>query len=407
MNRVDCAELDTRDALAPLRRLFALPDGVVYLDGNSLGPLPKATQARLSDVVAREWGQGLIRSWNDAGWIDLSPRIGDKIARLIGAAPGEVAVADSTSVNLYKALCAAADLVPGRRVIVTERTNFPTDLYVAQSVARERGLTLRPVDAIADAIDHSVAVVLLTQVNYRTGELHAMAPVNRAARAAGALTVWDLSHSAGVLPIDVHADDADFAVGCGYKYLNGGPGAPAYVWAHPRHAGMVRQPLAGWFGHADPFAFVEEYAPARGIARFQCGTPPILSLAALECGVDTLLAAEPHGGVPALRQKSIALTDLFIALVGDAVPGLSLRTPRDGNARGSQVSYAFDGDGYAVTQALIARGVVGDFRAPDLLRFGFAPLTARYVDAWDAAQTLRTVIESGAWHEPHRRRQVT
>lgn len=420
--RTDCCALDAADALAPLRELFALPQGRVYLDGNSLGPLPKAALQRLSRVVAHEWGEGLIASWNDAGWIDLPRVAGDKVGRLIGAAPGEVVVADSTSISLYKALGAALDLArdhaPQRRVILTERHNFPTDLYMAGGLTRERGYTLRRADDLLAALDDDVAVVTLTQVDYRTGRLTAMAPVNRAAHEAGALTVWDLSHSAGIMPIALHgeapAEACDFAVGCGYKYLNGGPGAPAYLWVHPRHLARMQEkgmppPLPGWLGHADPFAFAEEYRPATGIARFQCGTPPILSLAAMECGVDAVLAAQPLGGLPTLRRKSQALTELFIALVDSrcAGLGLTLRTPRDPRSRGSQVSYAYEGDGYAVMQALIVRGVVGDFRAPDLLRFGFSPLFNRYADAFDACEALRAVLDGGAWRTPRARGRVT
>ena len=420
--RAEAQALDAADALAPLRDLFALPEGMVYLDGNSLGPLPKAASERMCDVVAREWGEGLICSWNDAGWIDLAQRTGDKIARVIGAGGGETIVADSTSINAYKALWTALDVVrardPARRTIVAEAGNFPTDLYIAQSVARERGLALRLVEraALAGALDASVAVLFLTHVDYRSGDVHDMAALDRAAHDAGGLAVWDLSHSAGALPVDVRGDGADFAVGCGYKYLNGGPGAPAYVWVHPAHLARLdetggAQPLAGWLGHRDPFAFAAQYAPAPGIARFACGTPPVLSLAALECGVDTLLAAQAHGGMPALRRKSIALTEAFAAGVEDRCAGLelTLRSPRDANLRGAQVSYAFAGDGYAVMQALIERGVVGDFRAPDLLRFGLAPLYTRFVDVFDAVEALREVLKTQAWrnHAGRSRRAVT
>jgi kynureninase len=415
VTRQDCLDLDAADVLAPLREQFALPAGVVYLDGNSLGPLPVAAAARVARVVEREWGEGLIRSWNDAGWIELGQRIGDKIARLVGAGPGETIVADSTSANLFKALCAALDLARGRNVVLTDEDNFPTDLYIAQSIADQRGLELRrvPASQIAARVDDSVAVVLLTQVNYRSGRLHAMAPLNRAAHAAGAVTLWDLSHSAGVVPIDLAADDADFAVGCGYKYLNGGPGAPAYLWAHPRHlarmdAEAMRQPLSGWLGHASPFDFSPDYRPAPGVARFLCGTPPVLSLAALECGIDTVLAAEPHGGVAALRRKSIALTDLFMTLVETRCEGqgLALATPRNPAERGSQVSFACEHDAYAVIQALIERGVIGDFRAPDLVRFGFSPLYTRFVDAWDAAVALHDVLAREAWRAPQHQRRA-
>jgi kynureninase len=415
--RDDCARRDRGDPLAALREQFAMPDGMIYLDGNSLGPLPRTAAARVQQVVSKEWGAGLIGSWNTAGWIDLPQRVGDRIARLVGAGAGELLVADSTSVNLYKVLCAALDLVrieaPARSVILSERGNFPTDLYIAESVARERGLELRLVDAgdLAARLDDSVAVLLLTHVNYRNGRMHDMTAHNRAAHAAGALTIWDLAHSAGAVPIDLkgggHSDAAaDFAVGCGYKYLNGGPGAPAFVWAHPaRTARMdalaLGQPLSGWLGHAAPFDFAPGYRPASGIARFACGTPPIVSLAALECGVDTVLAAEALGGMPALREKSLALTELCIELVDARCSGtgLVLRTPRDPALRGSQVSYSREEGAYAIMQALISRGVIGDFRAPDVLRFGFAPLYTRYADVWDAVEHLRQVLARGEWRD--------
>jgi kynureninase len=416
-SREDCARMDRADPLAALREQFVLPDGVIYLDGNSLGPLPGTAAARVQRVVGGEWGIGQIGSWNSAGWIDLPQRVGDKIARLVGAGAGELLVADSTSANLYKVLSTALDLVrkdaPDRSVILSERGNFPTDLYIAESIAQERGIELRLVEAgeLVAHLTERVAVLLLTHVNYRDGRMHAMATLNRAAHAAGALAVWDLAHSAGAVPIDLMGGGnpdaaADFAVGCGYKYLNGGPGAPAFVWAHPaRTARMdaleLGQPLSGWLGHAAPFDFAPTYRPASGIARYACGTPPIISLAALECGVDTVLAAEAVGGMPALRKKSLALTSLCIELVdarcGD--PALALRTPRDPAVRGSQVSYSHRDGAFAIMQALIARGVIGDFRAPDVLRFGFTPLYTRFVDVWDAVEQLRHVLHSGEWRE--------
>jgi kynureninase len=416
--RLDILGLDAKDTLAPLRELFDLPDGTIYLDGNSLGVLPRTTAARVQQVVTEEWGAGLIRSWNTAGWIDLSQRIGDKIARLIGAAPGEVVAADSTSLNLYKVLSAAlmlvkADATPERRVILSERTNFPTDLYIAESLARQHGFELVLVDceAIEAHLNDRLAVLMLTHVNYRTGRIHRMDAVTRAAHAAGALVVWDLAHSAGAVPVNLKGDDsvaeaADFAVGCGYKYLNGGPGAPAFAWMHPRIAARMDaqqlwQPLSGWLGHAAPFAFTTDYRPAAGIQRFVCGTPPVISLSALECGVDTVLAAEAYGGMAALRRKSLALTNLFITLVESrcAGHGLVLVSPRVDGDRGSQVSFAREEGGYAIVQALIARGVIGDFRAPDVLRFGFTPLYTRFVDVWDAVEHLRQVLESGEWKD--------
>jgi kynureninase len=416
--RQDILGLDAKDTLAPLRELFDLPDGTIYLDGNSLGVLPRATAARVQQVVTGEWGTGLIRSWNTAGWIDLSQRIGDKIARLIGAGRGEVVAADSTSLNLYKVLSAAlmlvkADASAERRVILSERTNFPTDLYIAESLARQHGfeLVLVDCDEIEAHLDDRLAVLMLTHVNYRTGRIHRMDAMTRVAHAAGALVVWDLAHSAGAVPVNLKGDDsvaeaADFAVGCGYKYLNGGPGAPAFAWMHPRIAARMDaqqlwQPLSGWLGHAAPFAFTTDYRPATGIQRFICGTPPVISLSALECGVDTVLAAEPFGGMAALRRKSLALTNLFITLV-EARCGshdLVLVSPRVDGDRGSQVSFAREDGAYAIVQALIARGVIGDFRAPDVLRFGFTPLYTRFADVWDAVEHLRQVLESGEWKE--------
>jgi kynureninase len=426
MTRDDALALDARDPLAPLRALFALPDRLIYLDGNSLGVLPKATATRLQQVVQDEWGDGLIRSWNSAGWIHLPARVGDKIARLVGARPGELVVADSTSVNLYKVLSAAAGIAAaaghGRRVIVSERANFPTDLYIAESIGRGHGLTLQLVDAPeeipAALAQGDCAVLLLTHVNYRTGRMHDMAALTRAAHAAGALVVWDLAHSAGAVAVDLHGADADFAVGCGYKYLNGGPGAPAFVWVHPRHADAFVQPLSGWMGHAAPFAFTPGYRPAAGIARYLCGTPAVLAVAALECGVDTVLAAEPLGGMAALRAKSLALTRLFADEVQARCPALALVSPRVDAERGSQVCFSHPEIGYAVVQALIARGVIGDFRAgdptsrtaaDDILRFGFTPLYTRFVDAWDAAEHLHQVLQREEWRRPefNRRHAVT
>jgi kynureninase len=420
--RQDCVALDAHDALASLRDEFALPDGVIYLDGNSLGALPKTTAARVQQLMTDEWGTGLIRSWNSAGWIDLAQRIGDKIATLVGAGEHELIVGDSTSVNLYKVLSAAAMLVradapTSRRVILSERSNFPTDLYIAESVAKAHGFELQLIEAdeIEARLDARVAILMLTHVNYRSGRVLDMHALTRAAHAAGVLTVWDLCHSAGALPVALKSCDADFAVGCGYKYLNGGPGAPAFVWAHPRHTArmdreQLRQPLSGWLGHAAPFQFTADYQPAAGIRRFVCGTPPVLSMAALECGVDVFEQAEAYGGMEALRKKSLALTSLFIELVEQRCAGLGveLATPRDRTIRGSQVSFARSEGGYAVMQALIARGVIGDFRAgdpsapvasPDLLRFGFTPLYTRFVDVWDAAEHLHAVLESGEWRE--------
>ena len=420
MTRDEALALDAQDPLAPLREQFVLPPGVIYLDGNSLGVLPRSTAARVQQVVTQEWGVDLIRSWNSAGWIDLPQRVGDKIARLVGAAPGELVVADSTSVNLFKVLSAALTIsaidAPQRKTILSERSNFPTDLYIAEALCRERGfqLQLAEPDELPGLLNERTAVLMLTHVNYRTGAMHDMAALTAAAHHAGVLTVWDLAHSAGAVPVDLQGADADFAIGCGYKYLNGSPGAPAFVWAHPRHASRFWQPLAGWMGHAAPFQFTPGYKPAEGISRYLCGTPAVLSLAALECGVDTVLAAEAYGGMPALRHKSLALTRLFAAQVQAHCPQLLLVSPSDDAARGSQVCLAHAEIGYPVIQALISRGVIGDFRAGDkshaagaldILRFGFTPLYLRYVDAWDAAEHLRQVLASGEWQRPEFRQR--
>ena len=413
ITRDDCLQRDAADPLAPMRDHFAMGqadrDGLIYLDGNSLGALPKHATIHVMHVMEEEWGRGLIRSWNTAGWIDLPQRIGDKIATLVGAGAGELIVADSTSINVFKALTAAiAIAAPGRTRIVSERTNFPTDLYIAETIARDRGMELALVDEseIAAQLDDRLAVLMLTHVNYRTGFMHSMSEVTRAAHQAGAIVIWDLAHSAGAVPLDLRGAGADFAVGCGYKYLNGGPGAPAFIWVNPQHIARMdregwRQPLSGWLGHAQPFAFTPEYVPANGIRRFTCGTPPVLSMAALDFGVDTVLSANKSGGIKAIRDKSIALTDLFMALIDERRElGFTIVTPREPGKRGSQVSISHAGDGYAIMQALIARGVIGDFRAPDILRFGFTPLYTRFADVWDAVDRLSQVMTSAEWKEP-------
>lgn len=408
----DCIALDAQDPLRELRHQFTLPDGVIYLDGNSLGVMPNTAASRVAKAVTEEWGQGLIRSWNSAGWFDMPQRLGNKIARLIGAAPSEVVATDSTSINLFKVLSTALSIAaidtPERKVLVSERSNFPTDLYIAEALCKERGLTLLLVDAddVAAAMTPDVAVLMLTHVNYRTGAMFDMQAVTARAHTAGVLCVWDLAHSAGAVPVDLTQAKADFAVGCGYKYLNGGPGAPAFVWVNPKHAARdVWQPLAGWFGHASPFAFTSDYQPAQGITRYLCGTPPVLSMTALDCGLDTVLAAQPLGGMAALRTKSLALTDLFIKLVEERCAGhsLGLATPRDHAQRGSQVCLTRSEGAYAIVQALIARGVIGDFRAGDgsaqldILRFGFTPLYTSFEDVWNAVEHLRQVLVSGEW----------
>ncbi len=410
ITRTDLEALDRADELAPLRELFALPEGVIYLDGNSLGALPKATPARVAEVVQREWGQGLIRSWNDAGWMATPARVGDKIARLVGAASGSVMVADSTSVNLFKLLGAALAARPGRRVIVSERRNFPTDLYIAEGLAALLGqgheLRLVEPEGIAAAIAEDTAVVMLTHVNYHTGAMHDMDAITRAAHEKGVLMLWDLAHSAGAVPVDLAGCDADLAVGCGYKFLNGGPGAPAFLYVAPRLQELLRYPLTGWLGHAAPFAFETGYRPGQGIARTMVGTPPVLSLAALEVGIDIALQAP----MDQLRAKSVQQTTIFAELLEQAGAGLGFRlaSPRDAARRGSQVCLAH-GQAYAIMQALIGRGVIGDFRAPDILRFGITPLYTRYVDLFDAAEALRAVMAQGEWQAPEHqtRRAIT
>ena len=411
---IDCKHLDDHDGLRALRDHFALPNGLIYLDGNSLGVLPKATVTRVAEVVSQEWGQGLIRSWNTAGWFNMPQRLGDKIATLVGVGSGELVVTDSTSINLFKVLSAALSMAredaPARQRIVSERSNFPTDLYMAEALCKQHGYALQLVEPneIEAALTADVAILMLTHVNYRTGAMHDMSALTAAAHAAGILTVWDLAHSAGAVPVNLHGAGADFAVGCSYKYLNGGPGAPAFVWVNPKHAERFWQPLAGWWGHATPFEFTPDYRPAAGIGRYLCGTQPILSLAALECGLDVFAAAEAHGGMTALRKKSLALTDLFIALVAQrcADHGLGLATPREHHSRGSQVCLTRETGAYAIMQALIARGVVGDYRAGDggkhmdILRFGFTPLYIGFEDVWNAVEHLKQVMESGEWQQP-------
>jgi kynureninase len=409
-----CRNQDDKDPLRPLRGQFSLPAGVIYLDGNSLGVLPKTAAARVAEVVTQEWGQGLIRSWNTAGWFSLPQRMGDKIAKLIGADAGEVVATDSTSINLYKVLFAAiamaAQDTPRRKIVVSERSNFPTDLYIAEALCKERGFELQLVEPeeIDTALTEHVAVLMLTHVNYRTGAMHDMAGLTAKAHTAGALTIWDLAHSAGAVPVALKAAGADFAVGCGYKYLNGGPGAPAFVWVNPTHTDRFWQPLAGWWGHATPFEFTPAYKPAAGITRYLCGTQPILSMAALECGLDVFAAAESLGGMVALRAKSLALTQLFIALVEQRCSdhGLGLATPREHFRRGSQVCLTRDTGAFAIVQALIARGVIGDYRAgdggrqKDILRFGFTPLYLGFEDVWHAVEHLRQVLDAGEWMRP-------
>jgi len=384
-----------------MRDEFVVPEGVIYLDGNSLGALPRQTLPRLTQVIGDEWGSGLIRSWNAAHWIEAPARIGDKIARLIGAKAGEVIVADSTSVNLFKLLAGALRVQPGRHFILTEASNFPTDLYVAQGLIDLLGgnHALRVVERaeIERSLDGSVAVLMLTHVDYATGAIHDMRRITAAAQKVGALMLWDLSHSTGAVPVDLDASEVDLAVGCGYKYLNGGPGAPAYLFVAQGLQAAMQSPLSGWMGHAAPFAFEPEYRPAPGIVRELAGSPPILSMLALEVAVDLWLRVDQKES----RRKSMALGDLFIKQVDETCRdlGVEVVSPREAASRGSQVSVRHK-EGYRVMRALIDRGVIGDFRTPDLMRFGFAPLYTRYVDVFDAVRRLREVLSSRAWDRP-------
>ena len=398
MTRDDALALDAADPLAFARARFHLPDGVIYLDGNSLGPLPRATPAIVADAVTRQWGRDLIQSWNTADWIGAPQRVGAAIAPLIGAAAHEVIVADSVSVNLFKLLAAALALRPGRTTILTEPGNFPTDLYIANGLAGlVPGVAVRamPLADIPAALGEDVAVLLLTHVHYQSAHKRDMAGLTAAAHAAGALALWDLSHSAGAVALDLNEAGADLAVGCGYKYLNGGPGAPAFLFAAERHHAALANPLAGWMGHAAPFAFTDEYAPAPGMTRFLAGTAPMLSLLALEAGIATF------GGVDmrAVEAKSAALANLLVDRLAETAPELALASPRDATQRGSHLVFAH-AHAYALCQCLIERGVVGDFRAPDLLRLGLTPLTLTHADVWDAAEVIGTTLASRAYEAP-------
>ena len=409
MTAIDATEieaLDAADPLAPFRDEFQLRDGLIYLDGNSLGALPKASIARMADAVSREWGEGLITSWLGADWVNAPRRIGDKIGALLGANPGEVIVADSTSVNIFKALAAALSLRPDRHVILSEGTNFPTDVYMMQGIeafsgGRVQSVAIDP-EAVLDALDETVAVLLLTQVHYKSGLVRDMAEVTRRAHEKGVLVIWDLSHSAGAIEVDLNRANADFAIGCGYKYLNGGPGAPAYIFVAERHQ-RAAQPLSGWFGHARPFAFEEDYAPAPGIERFLCGTPQVLGLAALECGVDIFARVD----MAEVRRKSLRLGALFMERMEERCGefGFMLVSPRDPALRGSQIAYAHP-HGYEIMQALKERDVIGDFRAPDVLRFGLTPLYLRYADIVEAVERLRDVCVTRAWDRPQYRERA-
>ncbi|HEY3621441.1 MAG TPA: kynureninase [Roseiarcus sp.] len=390
------------------RAMFDLPKGVVYLDGNSLGAMPKSARERVRRELDESWGRELIRAWNTAGWIDLPSKVGDRIGTLVGARKGSVVAGDSTSINLFKALTAALDLARPRKVILSDSGNFPTDLYVAQGVCHllGRGYELKIVDpeAVESTLDERVAVLMLTEVDYRTGRKHSMRELTEKAKALGIVTIWDLAHSAGALPVDVTGCRTDFAVGCGYKYLNGGPGAPAFIYVRPDLQERIAPALSGWMGHAAPFAFELKYRPAPAIDRLRAGTPPVLSMAALDAALDVFESVD----MLALRKRSVALGEDFIRRIEADCPELQLASPRDPERRGSQVSFRF-AEGYATMQALIARGVIGDFREPDVMRFGFTPLYIGFAEVETAARTLVEIVRGGLWDRPefHARNKVT
>jgi kynureninase len=401
VSRDACVARDATDPLRGLRDRFVIPDGVIYLDGNSLGPMPRAAASRLGRTIEQEWGEGLIKSWNTAGWFDMPLRLGDRVGALIGAAPGQTVVCDTTSINLYKAVHAAIGLRPDRDVVIAEAGSFPTDLYIIEGAMGSAG---RPIQrrlvgadgpSVEALLDTRVAVVVLSHVDYRSGALLDVAAITEQVHRAGALVIWDLCHSAGVVEFAFDRETIDFAVGCTYKYLNGGPGSPAFIAVATAHQATAKHPLSGWWGHAEPFAFDRDFRPDAGIKRFLCGTPPIISL----CGVDAALDALEGVEMAALRAKSLALTELFIARLAAMLPGLEIITPRQPSLRGSQVAIAFD-NGYSVVQAMIERGVIGDFRAPDIMRFGFAPLYLGFSDVWDAAEILADCVRAEVWREP-------
>lgn len=410
-SRSHCQAADADDSLAKFKQDFLLPEGVIYLDGNSLGPRPKTALETATKVITDEWGTGLIRSWNTAGWFELPGRLGNKLASLLGAGADEVVITDTTSLNLFKSLAAALRIqqatAPERKVIVTERDNFPTDIYIAEGIAdflnsdfTDQGYSVRLIDAhlpLEAALGPDVAAVALSHVNYRTGAMWDMAAVSKDVHDAGALVIWDLAHDAGAVPVDLRGAEADFAVGCTYKYLNGGPGAPAFIWVNAKHQDRFWQPLSGWWGHARPFAMEDSYEPVSGIGRFLCGTQPIVSMALVECGLDVSLAAP----IEDIRAKSLALTDLFIELVEARASEnlLELITPREHSRRGSHVSFRHP-EGYAIMQALIARGVIGDYREPNVLRFGITPLYVGFTDVWDAVEILFDILDNRLWDAP-------
>ena len=405
--RTDLELLDQEDPLAPFRGEFFLPDGIIYLDGNSLGAMPREAAQRARQVVEKEWAVGLIGSMNAAGWYALPVTLGRKIAALVGARPNEVVVTDSTGINLYKVLAAAIQLQPERRVIVMEGSNFPTNNYMVQGLVAQLGdgYTIRfaEADDIMAAIDEDVAAICITHVHYKTSNILDMAAITERAHSVGAAAVWDLCHSAGAMPVDLNGCNVDFAVACTYKYLNGGPGSPALLFAAERHHGKYLQPLTGWFGHAEPFDFDRDYRPANDIRQMLSGTQPVVSLSLAEIGIDIMLRAD----LQAIREKSMRMTDLFVELVeqrcGDH--NIALVSPRQAERRGSQVSLYHE-EGYPIVRAMHDRGVIGDYREPGVMRFGFAPLYIRYVDVWDAVDKLQDILETGAWKKPEYRERA-
>ncbi len=394
--------------MLPRKELFDLPKGVIYLDGNSLGPLPKGAAERAAKVITEEWGQELIRAWNTADWMALPAQVGDRIAALLGAAPGSIATGDTLSIKVFQALDAALRMRPDRRIILSDSGNFPTDLYMADGLLKnlDKGHQIRTPDPadLADAIDKDTAVVMLTQVDYRTGRLHDMQAITEKAHAAGAVMIWDLAHSAGAVPVDLARSHAEFAVGCTYKYLNGGPGAPAFIYARPDIVDSIEPALCGWLGHEAPFAMERDYRPAKSTERLRVGTPSVVQLSILDAALDVWTGVDMH----ALRAASIELSEIFIAEVERRCPSLALASPRDPEQRGSQVSFAFE-QGYAAVQALADRGVIGDFRAPNIMRFGFTPLYLDHDDVVAASKILEDVLSAERWRDPkyHVKSRVT
>jgi|TARA_R110002096_G_scaffold428927_1_gene641215 kynureninase len=401
LTREDFVALDNDDVLAPFADEFHIPDGMIYFDGNSLGAMPKAAKARALEVIEKEWGTDLIKSWNKAGWFNLVEKLGDKTATLIGADKGEVIYADATGLNVYKLVAAALEMRPDRKVIVMEGSNFPTDNYMVQGLIKQlgRGHEIRFAEDgdILDAIDDDVACVCLTHVHYKTGHLHDMAAITKKTHDVGALVVWDLCHSAGALPVDLNGCNVDFALGCTYKYLNGGPGSQSFMFVAKRHQGIALQPLTGWWGHDAPFGFERDYRPRKDIRQFSTGTEPIVSLAMSEVGLDIFMRADMNE----IRKKSLKLCDLFIQLIEERLGDYDFEivTPKEHARRGSQVSFSSE-NGFPIMQALIAAGVIGDFRAPDIMRFGFTPLYVSYVNVWDAVDRLVHIMEDGGWDKP-------